>query len=230
MITFDFYFGLCMGQALYNFTYNMSKSLQSENISVISANRLTLLTKNTLVHMKSDENFQNYYLTIVEKAAGHPQIEQLSLPRKHKRTNYSILQFIEGYQSAESYNSLTVDGHYRSIYYERIDAIIQAIMTRLDRPNFKTQCFLQQLLLKGIQGHDIIIEISEIKNIYGDGINFDSLLTKLQVLKTIVKENKNHQTPVKLSRCILRELVANFIVNNEENENKASIINEVKKI
>ena len=74
----------------------------------------------------------------MEKAAGHPQIEQPSLPRKHKDTSYSILQFIAGYQSAEGYNPLTVECHYRSIYHERIDAIIQAIITRFDQPNFKT--------------------------------------------------------------------------------------------
>ena len=43
IITFDFYFGLCLGQTLYNLTDSMSKSLQSENISIVSGNRLTLL-------------------------------------------------------------------------------------------------------------------------------------------------------------------------------------------
>ena len=48
-------------------------------------------------------------------------------------------------------------------------------MTQFDQSSFKAQCFLEQLLLKGIQGHDITTEISEIKNIYGDDINFNSL-------------------------------------------------------
>ena len=134
----------------------------------------------------------NYYLTIVEKATGHPHLEQTSLPRKHKRTNYSILQFLKGYQSADGHNLLTVESHYKSIIMRELMLLFKPL--RFDQPNVKTQCFLQQLLLKGIQGHDINIEISEIKNIYGDSINFDSLLTKLQVLKTIAKEQKLSNT------------------------------------
>ena len=66
-------------------------------------------------------------------------------------------------------------------------------MARLNQQSFKAQCFIEQLLLKGIQGHDITIEISKIKNIYGD-INFDALSTELQVLKTIFKEQKPSNT------------------------------------
>ena len=92
IITFDFYFGLCLGQTLYNLTDSMSKSLQSENISIVSGHRLTLL-RLTSPYGIWWELLMNYYLTIVEKAAEHPHLEQTSLPRKHKRTNYSILQF-----------------------------------------------------------------------------------------------------------------------------------------
>ena len=109
------------------------------------------------------------------------------------------MQYIEGHQSAEGYHPLAVEDHYRQIYYEKIDTIIQAVMTRFDQPSFKAQCFIEQLLLKGMQGHDVTIEISEIKNFYGDGISFNSLPTELQVLKTNGKlKNRNHQTHVKL--------------------------------
>ena len=50
------------------------------------------------------------------------------------------------------------------------------------------------LNLKGVHDHKITIEISEIENISGDEINFDSLLTESQVLKTIVKEQKPSNT------------------------------------
>ena len=63
--------------------------------------------------MRSDGNLQNYYHTIVKKAVKPPQIQQLSLPRKRKRPNYSILQYIEGHQSAESHYLLTVEDRYR---------------------------------------------------------------------------------------------------------------------
>ena len=62
MMTFDFYFGLCLGQTLYNLTDNLSKLAQSESLSAVSAHRLTL------------EYFQSYYHTIVKKAAEHLQM------------------------------------------------------------------------------------------------------------------------------------------------------------
>lgn len=68
------------------------------------------------------------------------------------------------------------------------------------RPSFKARCFLEQLLSKGIQRHDITIKISEIKNIYDD-ITFDSLATEFQMLKTIIKEQQPSNTR-ELSRCL----------------------------
>ena len=79
MITFDFYFGLCSKQTLYNLTDNLSKSLQSESLSAVSGHRLTLLIRYTLVNMRSDGNLQNYYHTIVKKTVELPQIEQLKI-------------------------------------------------------------------------------------------------------------------------------------------------------
>lgn len=67
-------------------------------------------------------------------------------------------------------------------------------MTRFDQPRFKAQCFLEQLLMKGIQGQDITTEISEIKNIHGDNIYFGTLPTDVQVLKPIVKEQNPSNT------------------------------------
>ena len=94
MITFDSYFGLCLGQTLDNLTNILVKHLQSENLSTVCSHRLTLLARDTLVIlviMTSDENFQNYYYIIVKKAEEHPQkTEQPSVPRKRKFLNYSF--------------------------------------------------------------------------------------------------------------------------------------------
>ena len=58
MITLDFYFGLSLGQTLYNPTDNFSKSLQSESLSAVSGHDLTLLTRDIIVNMSSDEIFK----------------------------------------------------------------------------------------------------------------------------------------------------------------------------
>ena len=108
-----------------------------------------------------------------------------------KHPNYSILQYTERHQSAEGHHPLTVEDLF-------------SIMTRFDQPSFKAQFFLEQVLLKEIQGHDSTVEISEIKNIYGDDINSNSLPTELQLLKTIVKEQKP------LSTCAIVKMLKNY--------------------
>ena len=70
-----------------------------------------------------------------------------------------------------------------SIYYEAVDAVVQTIMTPSDQPIFKAQCILEQLLIKGIQIQDITTEISEVKSIYSDDINFDSLPNRISIIE-----------------------------------------------
>ena len=75
MMTFNFFLALCLRQTLFNLRENLSKSLQSKIISAASGHRLTYLTRCKLGNMRSDENIQNYYRTIVKKAAEYPHIE-----------------------------------------------------------------------------------------------------------------------------------------------------------
>ena len=48
MNTFDFFFGLNLGQRLFSHTDNLSKTLQQTKISVVSGKRVTGLTKEVL--------------------------------------------------------------------------------------------------------------------------------------------------------------------------------------
>ena len=126
-------------------------------------------------------------------AANHPQIEHPTLPSKRKCPNYSILNYVEGH------HPVTVEDHYRSLYYNAVDSIVQALMTRFDQPSFKAFCAMEQLLLKGIEGQDVSAETVEVQKIYGDDINFGSLSTELTLLKTICKDEK----PSSLSKLSL---------------------------
>ena len=194
MKTFAFFFGLCLGQRLYSLTDNLSKTLQSEKLSAVSGHRLALLTKDTLINMRNEESFKMFYGVILKKAANHPQIEHLTLPRKRKRPNYSILNYVEGHSSAEGHHPATVEDHYRCLYYNAVDSIVQALMPHFDQPSFKAFCAMEQLLLKGIEDQDVSGETAEVQKIYGDDINFGSLSTELTVLKTICKDEKPSHT------------------------------------
>ena len=61
MNTFDFFFGLNLGQRLFSHTDNLSKTLQQTRMSAISGKRVAHLTKEFLQKMRSDASFKTFY-------------------------------------------------------------------------------------------------------------------------------------------------------------------------
>ena len=133
MKTFSFLFGLCLGQRLYCHTDNLSKALQKENMSAVSGHRLALLTEETLENMRNETSFKLFFDLVVKKAADIPKIDDPALPRKCNHPNYSILNYVDGHKSAEAHHPTTVGEHYSELYYDNIDNIKQAIMTRFNQ-------------------------------------------------------------------------------------------------
>ena len=127
MQSFKFFFSQCLGQRLYSHTDNLSKGLQRKTLPAIAALRLALLTKDTLMSLRSDENFKMFFDVVSKKASLHPQIEQLTLPRKQNRPNYSILTYVEGHLSAESHHPVTAADYYRPLYFEATDSIVRKL-------------------------------------------------------------------------------------------------------
>ena len=164
MKMFSFLFGLCLGQRLYCHTGNLSKALQNENMSAVSGHRLALLTEETLENMRNETSFKLFFDLVVKKAADIPKIDDPALPRKRNCPNYSILSYVDGHKSAEAHHPTTVEEHYSELYYDAIDNIKQAIMTRFNQPSFKVFSTMEQLLLKGIEEDDISVEIAESQN------------------------------------------------------------------
>ena len=77
--------------------------------------------------------------------------------------------------------------HYRRIYFEAIDPIVNAIEQRVSEPSFAAYEKMESLLLKGINGESYTAELDYMKVSYNHDINFDSLKAQLQVLRQILK-------------------------------------------
>ena len=59
--------------------------------------------------------------------------EEPTLPRQRKRLNYSILTYIEGHENGkEDYHPNTQVDHFKQIYFDALDNIINAIKDRFD--------------------------------------------------------------------------------------------------
>ena len=188
MRTFSFYFGLSLGYKLYALTDNLSKTLQKEKMSSISGQRTANLTVQTLEGMRTEESFKLFFATVLKKAKQHPAATEPTLPRKRARPNYSTLQFVEGYgQGATAHHALTVDYHYKQIYFEAIDIFIASITERFNQPSLKTFAALEQMLLNVINNtsRDVNDGMTHLKATCGDDVNDASLLVEFGIWKRI---------------------------------------------
>ena len=129
---FWFLFWIVTRVAFYNLTENLSKSLQSKNLSTLSNHRLTLLTRDTLVQYEMWWEFSELLSYHCVKSCRASTDWTNLFNQKSWRPKYSILLYIEGHKSTKDHHPLTPEDHYRTIYYEAADAIIQTIMTQFE--------------------------------------------------------------------------------------------------
>ena len=93
-------------------------------------------------------------------------------------------------QSSEPYHRKTVKEHYRTIYYEALDAIINCIKERFDQESVQVFASIESLLLKSTYlPEETNKELEEyISKLYGDEIDLVVLKIEANVLRTIIKD------------------------------------------
>ena len=82
MKTFKFFFGLALAQRLYALSDNLSTTLQKEKMSALDGKRTAGLTVLTIKGMRSEEQFDLFYDTVVCKASKKKPVGQPVLPRR----------------------------------------------------------------------------------------------------------------------------------------------------
>ena len=134
MKLFTFYFGLNLSKMLYLITDNLSKTLQKEKMSAIGGKELAGFTVKTLKNMRNDLDFKLFYEKIEMSASKIDEVSTPMLPRKRKKPNYSILQYVEGNPkpTGEAYHPENAYDHLKQIYFEALDAIVNAINQHLN--------------------------------------------------------------------------------------------------
>ena len=139
MRLFTFYFGLNLSKSLYLITDNLSKTLQKEKMSAIGGKEFTGLALKPLENMRNDRDFKLFYEKIEMSASRIDEVSTPMLPRKRKKPNYSILQYVEGNPkpTGEAYHPKNAYDHFKEIYFEALDAIVSAINDRFDQPAFE---------------------------------------------------------------------------------------------
>ena len=145
--------------------------------------------------MRSESNADAFYETTKIKAERYKFIKALSLPRKRKAPNYKTLkQFytIDGLSlTAEAYHPSNPKEHYRIIYFEVLDAVINVIKGRSDQASFRAYLKLESFLLKVITGSCVEKEKEFLNEKYGDGdVDVELLESDGEVRRTIFSDLK----------------------------------------
>ena len=109
MDRFEFFFSFHLGERLYSYTDNLSKTLQAcIKMAAVGGQRLANLTKETLTKMRIDQSLDLFYANVARKSAS--LVGEPTLPRK-RRTPAEL----EVGAGAPSYSQTAKDHFRRSI-------------------------------------------------------------------------------------------------------------------
>ena len=173
MATFDFYFGASLALLILRHADNLSKTLQKKDISAAEGQTVTAMTNSTLKTIRTDDSFACFWQRVTA-TADELDVPKPALPGRRKMPR----RFDEG--SVPSF-PLTVEDHYRAIYFEALDLITSCIDDRFNQPGYKIYEKVETLLLNAAASKPYQDELQHVLTFYGD--DFDALLlpTHLEV-------------------------------------------------
>lgn len=203
MHSFEFLFGVSLGNLLLRHTDNLSKSLQAKSLSAAEGQRLARRTLEVLKSLRDEGNFQSLFARVIQDQIRY-QVDDPSLPRKRMvPRRYQIGTTSDDFHSdAESY---------RQIYYEALDFVVQAVSDRFDQPGYRVYQSLQEVILRACKGETYDEYLEATLTTYKDDLSKCELEAQLPLLKPlcedIVKE-KSSNFSLCDAVCILSKLSA----------------------
>ena len=143
MKTFDYLFGVMLGQSILRHTDNLSKGLQ-QDLSACEGQTMAQLTIETLSKLRTDERFPEFYDDVKAKAES-VDVNEPSMPRRRKMPK----RFQIG--DAEHFFPQTERDMYRQNYFEAMDLVINCVKNRFDQPGYKVFRNVEELLVKSVR-------------------------------------------------------------------------------
>ena len=166
MMKFDYFFGVSLGLLILRHTDNLSKTMQKADMSAAEGQAVTAMTISTLKSLRNDASFDLFWQKITGSAE-NLDVDKPALPRRRNAPR----RLDDG--SAPAFH-VTVEDHYRVIYFEALDLITTCIEDRYNQPGYKTYGKVQALLLKAAAAEPYEEELRFVLSFYGS--DFDSLL------------------------------------------------------
>ena len=95
----------------------------------------------------------------------------------------STITFRSRHWQITTASALTPKDHYRHIYFDTLDMIMGCIRNRFDQRGYKIYANLEAILLKGVKGEDYEVNLTAVKDLYGEeDFNTEKLNIQLQIM------------------------------------------------
>ncbi len=196
MESFDFFFGVTLGELILCHSDNLSMTLQSPNMSAAEAQQVVSMTVKTLKKMRSAETVK-FFWTNTTRSADELGVNEPTLPRKRRMPK----RFEVGNSQGEFHS--TAEDHYRQIYYEALDLIISCIENRFNQPGYNIYRKLQDLLLKCVNGISYEEEFQFVSQFYHNDLNSEQLRLHLQLLQVNFESGNDSNVTVHLQSILI---------------------------
>ena len=170
MQSFDFFFGLVLGEMILRRSDNLSKTLQGTRVSAAEGQEVARMTVQTLKSVRTAEKFTMFWAKVTEMAS-KLGVDEPELPRKRKTPQ----RFESG--AGEGLN-----------FFEALDLIVSSIESRFDQPGYKVYRNLQQLLVKAAKKEDFHTgsELEIVTDFHGQDFVTRQLDCHLDILSTSI--------------------------------------------
>ena len=177
MKSFQYYFGVKLGQLIFGHCDNLSRTLQHKDLSAAEGQSVAALTITTLQSIHTDEMFDLFWEK-VQMECEKLDIEEAKLPRARKAPKrYEIGQGDSSYPDSPK-------ALYRITYFEGLDLVVSAVKERFEQPGYLMYKNLQEILLKCAHGQDYKSELQTVTEFYGNDFDSTQLAIQLQLLAT----------------------------------------------
>ena len=170
---------------------NLSNSLQSTKMPATKGKKCADLVIDILRSMRNDEDLDSFF-EIVKKAADPIKlVGKLTLPRRRKKPNYSILQYVTGYEGPESnaYHPETAHNYFKPMHFQALDPVISVINDRFEQPALKKFRNVKELLLKAINKADSSKELKVLESDFRGDFDHNQLESYLHLIPEIFKQS-----------------------------------------
>ena len=82
MNSFNYLFGILLGESLLAHTDNLSAALQKKDLSTVAGQGLANQTMETLKRIRGENSYNLFYDTVLEKKKSLPEVSEPALKRK----------------------------------------------------------------------------------------------------------------------------------------------------